>query len=53
VLTGRVPFTGKLSFSWPRDGTQARYERRQGPTDALFPRGFGLATAAAAAAAAD
>ena len=53
VLTGRVPFTGKLSFSWPRDGTQARYERRQGPTDALFPRGFGLTTAAAAAAAAD
>ena len=45
VLVGRVPFTGKLSFSWPRDGSQARYHQRQAPSDALFPRGFGLTTA--------
>lgn len=44
VLFGRVHFSGKLSFSWPRDGTQARHERRQGESDPLFSRGFGLET---------
>ena len=35
-------FTGKLSFSWPRDATGAPLNVNKEPYDPLFPFGFGL-----------
>ena len=40
VLFGDAPFEGRLSFSWPRDNSQARREARE--EDPLYRRGFGL-----------
>lgn len=42
VLFGRVPFSGRLSYAWPRSNAQA--ERRPRQSDPLFPLGFGLST---------
>ncbi len=36
------PFTGKLSFSWPRDTTQTAVNRNDREYSPLFPYGFGL-----------
>jgi beta-glucosidase len=36
------PFSGKLSFSWPRDATQAAVNRNDPGYQPLFPYGFGL-----------
>jgi beta-glucosidase len=41
-------FTGKLSFSWPRDATGAPLNVGQENYDPLFPFGFGLTYAAPA-----
>src|SRR6186713_3193877 len=41
-------FTGKLSFSWPRDATGAPLNVNKDPYDPLFPFGFGLTYAAPA-----
>lgn len=41
VLTGKVPATGKLSFSWPNDCIGTPLNQAEG---ALFPVGYGLAT---------
>jgi len=35
-------FTGKLSFSWPKDATGAPLNVNREPYDPLFPFGFGL-----------
>lgn len=40
VLFGDHPFTGRLSFSWPRD--DAQNPNRGDGSDPLFPYGFGL-----------
>ena len=40
VLFGEHPFTGRLSFSWPRSDDQ-NPDRGDG-SDPLFPWGFGL-----------
>jgi beta-glucosidase len=40
VLFGDHPFTGKLSFTWPRSMAQLPHANAQ--TDPLFPFGFGL-----------
>ena len=42
VLFGDHPFTGKLSFSWPR--TDDQNPNRGDGSDPLFPFGFGLRT---------
>jgi beta-glucosidase len=43
VLLGDVPFTGKLSFSWPRSLEQVPLSNlKSDPIGALFPLGFGL-----------
>ena len=50
VVFGRRPFSGQLSFSWPRNNEQASLEGRRGKSpDArpLFAFGFGLRTVAA------
>ena len=39
-------FTGRLSFSWPQDATQARLNPRHVGYDPLFPLGYGLSYAA-------
>jgi beta-glucosidase len=41
---GSVPydFTGRLSFSWPKNAMPVRLDGKDQPIDALFPRGFGL-----------
>jgi len=39
-------FTGKLSYSWPRDAAAAPLNVNQEPYDPLFPFGFGLTYAA-------
>ena len=48
VLFGRRPFTGQLSFSWPRTEQQATLAARSkaggGKGGPLFPLGFGLRT---------
>lgn len=45
VLFGDVPFTGKLSFSWPRSLEQVPLSKlKSDPDGALFPLGFGLTT---------
>jgi beta-glucosidase len=41
VLFGDVPFTGKLSFTWPRDMSQVPLGSA-GPGEALFTVGFGI-----------
>ena len=41
-------FTGKLSFSWPRDAAGASLNVDKEPYDPLFPLGFGLTYAAPA-----
>jgi beta-glucosidase len=40
-------FTGKLSFSWPKDATGAPLNVNREPYDPLFPFGFGLTYAQA------
>ena len=46
VIFGDVPFTGKLSYTWPRSVTQLPFDfgnLGSGGCDApLFPRGYGL-----------
>ena len=42
VLFGDYPFTGKLSFSWPRDAEPVN--RGDLSYDPLFPYGYGLST---------
>lgn len=45
VLFGDAPFTGKLSFSWPRSLEQVPLSKlKSDPVGALFPIGFGLTT---------
>ena len=39
-------FTGKLSYSWPRDATGTPLNVNKEPYDPLFPFGFGLTYAA-------
>ena len=39
-------FTGKLSYSWPRDATGTPLNVNKEPYDPLFPFGFGLSYAA-------
>ena len=41
ILFGAVQLTGRLSYSWPRDGKQMTKESREGDA-ALFPIGHGL-----------
>jgi beta-glucosidase len=41
VLFGAKPFTGKLSFDWPR--SMAQFPKGQGG-EPLFPIGYGLTT---------
>jgi len=41
-------FTGKLSYSWPRDATGTPLNVNKDPYDPLFPFGFGLTYAAPA-----
>jgi beta-glucosidase len=41
VLFGNMPFTGKLSFTWPRSMDQIPLSKSS-YGDALFPLGFGL-----------
>ncbi len=41
VLFGSLPFTGKLSFTWPRSMDQVPLAKIK-DGDALFPLGFGL-----------
>ncbi|HLA72888.1 MAG TPA: glycoside hydrolase family 3 protein [Steroidobacteraceae bacterium] len=41
----RFDFRGKLSFSWPKDGSQAPLNVHDDGYDPLFPFGFGLAYA--------
>ena len=41
VLTGKMPFTGKLGFSWPETCDNGPLN---GPEGALFTVGYGLAT---------
>jgi beta-glucosidase len=41
VLFGDAPFSGRLSFSWPRSSEQT-LNRGDEPDEALFPYGFGL-----------
>jgi beta-glucosidase len=43
LLFGRYPFTGKLSFAWPRSMDQVPLAA-MGEAEPLFPLGFGLAT---------
>jgi beta-glucosidase len=46
VLFGDFPFTGKLSYTWPRAMAQLPFDLSNLPTDGpaapLFPRGYGL-----------
>ncbi|MEO0566010.1 MAG: glycoside hydrolase family 3 C-terminal domain-containing protein, partial [Chloroflexota bacterium] len=43
VLTGDVPFTGKLNHTWPRNTEQLPLQAlHDSDTDPLFPFGFGL-----------
>ena len=48
VLLGRVPFSGELSFGWPKSAAQLGGAVAQG--DLLFPRGSGLKTKATSSA---
>lgn len=46
VLFGDFPFTGKLSYTWPREMSQLPFDLENPATDGsaapLFPRGYGL-----------
>ena len=42
VLFGDAPFTGKLSFTWPRSIDQLPINKGDANYDPLFPFGFGL-----------
>ena len=42
VLFGSVPFSGRLSFSWPAHAHQMTKEERSAPRAAQYPLGFGL-----------
>ncbi|MBN2704394.1 MAG: glycoside hydrolase family 3 C-terminal domain-containing protein [Pontiellaceae bacterium] len=42
VLFGDYPFTGKLSFTWPRSIDQLPINKGDGKENPLFPFGFGL-----------
>lgn len=48
VLFGDVPFTGKLSYTWPRSMAQLPFDFANLPTEGcdapLFPYGYGLDT---------
>ena len=44
VLFGAAPFSGKLSFTWPKSAQHGRYEKRR--ANPLFACGFGLETSA-------
>ncbi len=48
VLFGDAPFTGKLSFTWPRTVDQLPFDVQNVPTESceapLFPFGYGLTT---------
>ena len=44
VLFGRRPFTGKLSFTWPRSIDQEPINVGDADYDPLFPFGYGLRT---------
>ena len=48
VLTGKYDFTGKLSFSWPKDPDQTPLNVGDAPYDPQFALGFGLSYAAPA-----
>src|SRR5262249_15626268 len=54
VLFGDKPFTGKLSFTWPRTMSQIPFDFKnlatQGCDAPLFPFGYGLATSSKVAA---
>lgn len=43
-LFGDTPFTGKLSYTWPRRMDQLPFDFTAGPADPLFPFGYGLQT---------
>jgi beta-glucosidase len=42
VVFGKYPFTGKLSFTWPRSMAQIPINVGDAPYDPLFPFGHGL-----------
>ena len=42
LLFGDYPFTGKLSFTWPRSIDQLPINKGDGKENPLFPFGFGL-----------
>jgi beta-glucosidase len=42
LLVGEVAFTGKLSFSWPRDASQLDEDHRNKGVNWQYPLGFGL-----------
>lgn len=44
ALFGRQPFTGRLSFTWPRSMDQVPLSQLSAGEEPLFPRGFGLQT---------
>lgn len=44
VLFGRRPFTGRLSFSWPRSVAQEPINVGDAGYDPLYPYGYGLRT---------
>ncbi len=46
VLFGDYGFTGKLSFSWPRDMSQIPINVGDASYDPLFPYGYGLGSSA-------
>ena len=48
VLTGKYDFTGKLSFSWPKDPDQTTLNTGDATYDPQFAFGFGLSYAAPA-----
>ena len=48
VLTGKHDFTGKLSFSWPKNPDQTPLNVGDAKYDPQFPYGFGLSYAAPA-----
>jgi hypothetical protein len=41
VVVGELPFTGKLSYAWPRSTDQVPLSA-VGPDEPLFPFGYGL-----------
>jgi len=46
VLFGDYPFTGKLSFSWPREMSQIPINVGDATYDPLFPFGYGIVSPA-------